>query len=599
MKTSYNGKLARINLSTGEIKVEQLDMELATKFIGGRGLGTKMLYDEGVATVDPLSEDNKLIYITGPMTGTASPTAGRYMVVTKSPLTGMIASSNSGGVWGAKLKYAGWDALIVEGKASEWTYINVVDDKIELLSAKDYVGMMSEEADEKLKEAHPGCHVLNIGPAGEHLSLLAAIMNDKDRAAGRSGVGAVMGSKNLKAITVTATAKVVEPFDATKLKEATKECNQIIRENGVTGGGLPTYGTAVLVNIINNTGSFPTKNWQESYYELADDISGETLKDTYLVKNAACHRCPIACGRVVKVGDKIVGGPEYEPLWAYGGNCDLHDLNAIDEANMWCNEYGLDAISTPCTIAAAMELYDKGYIKEEECEGIPLKWGSSEAIVEWTKRMGEGKIPLAKLMANGSYRLCEHYGHPEISMSVKKQEMPAYDARGIQGIGITYATSNRGGCHVRGYMISPEVLGLPEQLDRTTTEGKAQWCKIFQDLTAVIDSMGLCLFSSFALGAPQYTALLNAGTGTNYTPEELLTIGERIYNIERLFNKAAGMKPEDDRLPKRLTEEPISSGPSKGQISQINVTLPQYYEARGWENAFPTKETLERLGLTE
>ncbi len=599
MKTSYNGKLARINLSTGEIKVEQLDMELATKFIGGRGLGTKILYDEGVATVDPLSADNKLVYITGPMTGTASPTSGRYMVVTKSPLTGMIASSNSGGVWGAKLKYAGWDALIVEGKASEWTYINVVDDKIELLSAKDYVGLMSEEADEKLKEAHPGCNVLNIGPAGEHQSLLAAIMNDKDRAAGRSGVGAVMGSKNLKAITVTATAKVIEPFDADKLKEATKACNAKIRENGVTGGGLPTYGTAVLVNIINNTGSFPTKNWQESYYDKADDISGETLKDTYLVKNAACHRCPIACGRVIKVGDKVVGGPEYEPLWAYGGNCGLHDLNAIDEANMWCNEYGLDAISTPCTIAAAMELYEKGFIKEDECDGIPLTWGSSEAIVEWTKRMGEGKLPLAKLMANGSYRLCEHYGHPEFSMSVKKQEMPAYDARGIQGIGITYATSNRGGCHVRGYLISPEVLGLPEQLDRTTTEGKAQWCKIFQDLTAVIDSMGLCLFSSFALGAPEYTALLNAGTGTNYTPEELLTVGERIYNIERLFNKAAGMKPEDDRLPKRLTEEPISDGPSKGQISQIHVTLPQYYEVRGWENAFPTKETLERLGLSE
>ncbi len=497
------------------------------------------------------------------------------------------------------MKYAGWDALIVEGKASEWTYINVVDDKIELLSAKDYVGLMSEEADEKLKEAHPGCNVLNIGPAGEHQSLLAAIMNDKDRAAGRSGVGAVMGSKNLKAITVTATAKVIEPFDADKLKEATKACNAKIRENGVTGGGLPTYGTAVLVNIINNTGSFPTKNWQESYYDKADDISGETLKDTYLVKNAACHRCPIACGRVIKVGDKVVGGPEYEPLWAYGGNCGLHDLNAIDEANMWCNEYGLDAISTPCTIAAAMELYEKGYIKEDECDGIPLTWGSSEAIVEWTKRMGEGKLPLAKLMANGSYRLCEHYGHPEFSMSVKKQEMPAYDARGIQGIGITYATSNRGGCHVRGYLISPEVLGLPEQLDRTTTEGKAQWCKIFQDLTAVIDSMGLCLFSSFALGAPEYTALLNAGTGTNYTPEELLTVGERIYNIERLFNKAAGMKPEDDRLPKRLTKEPISDGPSKGQISQIHVTLPQYYEVRGWENAFPTKETLERLGLSE
>ena len=213
--------------------------------------------------------------------------------------------------------------------------------------------------------------------------------------------------------------------------------------------------------------------------------------------------------------------------------------------------------------------------------------------------MGEAKLPLAKLMADGSYRLCEHYGHPEISMSVKKQEMPAYDARGIQGIGITYATSNRGGCHVRGYMISPEILGLPEQLDRTTIEGKAVWAKIFQDLTAVIDSMGMCLFSSFALGAPEYAALLNAATGTNYTPEELIEVGERIYNIERLFNKAAGMKPEDDKLPKRLIEEPISSGPSKGMTSQIEVTLPQYYEARGWENAFPTQATLERLGLAE
>lgn len=599
MQNAYNGKIARINLTTGEIKTEALDMELAEKFIGGRGLGTKMLYDEGIAKVEPLSPENKLIYITGPMTGTKSPTAGRYMVVTKSPLTGMIACSNSGGKWGGKLKYAGWDAVIVEGKAEKPSYINIEDDKIEILDAAPYIGMMSEKIDEELKKVYPDCSVLNIGPAGEHLSLLAAIMNDKDRAAGRSGVGAVMGSKNLKAITVTATKKVIPAADEEALKAATKECNRKIKENGVTGGGLPTYGTAVLVNIINNTGSFPTRNWQESYYEPADDTSGETLKEKYLVKNAACHRCPIGCGRVIKVGDKVVGGPEYEPLWAYGGNCGINDLEAIDEANMWCNEYGLDAISTPCTIAAAMELYEKGYITDEECDGIPLKWGDSRAVVEWTKRMGEGKGLLARLMADGSYRLCDFFKHPEYSMSVKKQEMPAYDARGIQGIGITYATSNRGGCHVRGYMISPEVLGLPEQLDRTTTEGKAQWCKIFQDLTAVIDSMGLCLFSSFALGAPDYAALLNAGTGTEYTADSLLEVGERIYNLERLFNKAAGMRPEDDRLPKRLTEEPIKNGPSKGQVSQIKVTLPQYYEVRGWENAFPTEETLKRLGLEE
>ena len=599
MGTSYNGKMARINLSTGEIRVEPLDVEQAVKFIGGRGLGTQILYDEGVAKADPLSPENKLIYITGPMTGTASPTAGRYMVVTRSPLTGMIACSNSGGKWGGKLKYAGWDGLIVEGKAEKPVYIHVEDDKIQILDGTSYAGMMSEAVDDALKAVHPGCSVLNIGPAGEHLSLLAAIMNDKDRAAGRSGVGAVMGSKNLKAITVTASRKVIPPYDEAALKEASRECGHMLRENGVTGGGLPTYGTAVLVNIINNTGSFPTRNWQGSYFEDADDISGETLKDTYLVRNAACHRCPIACGRVVKIDDKVVGGPEYEPLWAYGGNCGLKDLDAIDRANMWCNEYGLDAISTPCTIAAAMELYQMGVITEEECEGVPLVWGSSEAIIEWTKRMGEGSSPLARLMADGSYRLCEHYGHPEISMSVKKQEMPAYDARGIQGIGITYATSNRGGCHVRGYLISPEVLGLPEQLDRTTIEGKAKWCMTFQDLTAVIDSMGLCLFSSFALGAPQYAKLLNAATGTEYTPQQLLEVGERIYNLERLFNKAAGMKPEDDRLPKRLMEEPIKEGPSKGMVSQIKLTLPQYYQARGWIDAFPTKETLDRLGLEE
>ena len=597
MKTTYNGKMLRINLTSGEMKVEQLDLDLAKKFIGGRGLGTKILMDEGIAKVDPLSEQNKLIYITGPMTGAAVPTGGRYMVVTKSPLNNMIASSNSGGQWGAHLKYAGWDAIIVEGKSEKPVYLNVVDEKVEILPAEDMWGKTSEAVDDLLKERHPKCSVLNIGPAGERQSLIAAIMNDKDRAAGRGGVGAVMGSKNLKAISVTSTKKVMEPFDEEALKEATKDANHRIKENGVTSAGLPTYGTAVLVNIINNVGSLPTNNWQESYYPDADKFSGETLKEDFLEKQGFCHRCPIGCGRVIKLNDKIMGGPEYEPLWAYGSNCGISDLKAISEANYWCNEYGLDAISAPCTIAAAMELYQKGYIKEEECEGVPLVWGSSEAIVEWTRRMGACETELGKLMSEGSYRLCEHYGHPEISMSVKKQEMPAYDARGIQGIGITYATSNRGGCHVRGYLISPEILGMPEQLDRLAIEGKAVWAKIFQDLTAVIDSMGMCLFTSFALGAPQYAELLNAGTGTEHTVESLLEAGERIYNIERMFNKEAGMKPEDDRLPKRLTEQPIVNGPSKGEISKIDITLPEYYAARGWVDAFPTEETIKRLGL--
>lgn len=601
MSGAYYEKIARINLTTGDISVEPLDMELAHKFIGGRGLGTKMLYDAGVAIVDPLSPENQLIYITGPMTGAAAPSTGRYMVVTKSPLTGMIACSNSGGIWGAKLKYAGWDAIIVEGEAPEWAYIVIDDDKIEIRDASDLVGMKSELIDDTLKERHgQDFSVLNIGPAGEKKVLLAAIMNDKDRAAGRSGVGAVMGSKKLKAIVVRATRKNLDNIaDIDALKEATKRAMEVIRENPVTGSGLRQLGTAVLVNIVNNIGAFPTNNWQGSYAEYGDDISGETLADTYLVKAGACYRCPIACARVIKVGDKVVGGPEYEPLWAYGGNCGNNDLNTIDICNMLCNEYGLDAISTPCTIAAAMELYQRGYITEEECDGYPLEWGNTESLIEWTKRMGDPESELAWLMSSGSARLCEHYGHPEISMSVKKQEMPAYDARAIQGIGITYATSNRGGCHVRGYMISPEVLGLPEQLDRTVTTDKAAWAKTFQDLTAVIDSMGHCLFTSFAMGAPEYTDLLNAATGTTWTVEEVLNIGDRIYNIERMFNKAAGMKPEDDRLPKRLLEEPVSDGPSEGMVSQLPLTLPQYYEARGWVNAFPTDETLKKLGLDE
>ena len=598
MTTSYNLKMLRVNLTANTVKTEVLDEALAKKFIGGRGLGTKILYDEGIAKVEPLSPQNKIIFINGPLTGTNVPTGGRYMVVTKSPLTGMIASSNSGGVWGARLKYAGYDAIIVEGKSKTPVYLSIKDDKVEILPAEEIWGKETLKVEEMLKEKHgKDASVLNIGPAGEQMFELACIMNEGDRAAGRSGVGAVMGSKLLKAIVVSATRTLIEPNDKEKLREVVTGALTKIRENGVTGTGLPTYGTAVLVNIVNNIGSFPTRNWQESYFAEADKTGGESLKEKYLVKQGYCHRCPIGCGRIVNLDGKVVGGPEYEPIWAYGANCNIDDLHAITLANFWCNELGLDAISTPTTIAAAMELYQKGYIKDEDCDGVPLVWGSAEAIVEWTKHMGYGDNKLGRLMASGSWRLCSHYGVPEFSMSVKKQEMPAYDARGIQGIGITYATSNRGGCHVRGYMIAPEVLGLPEPLDRFSTEGKATWTKIFQDLTAVIDSSGMCLFTSFAIGAPEYAGMLNAATGTTYDVAGVLEAGERIYNLERLFNKEAGMVAADDTLPKRLLEEPIPDGPSKGEVSKLNVTLPQYYEVRGWKDAFPTDETLERLGL--
>ena len=593
----YKGKLLRIDLTAGTIKEEALNLEDAKKYLGGRGLGTKILADEVDPKIDALSEANKLIIMTGPLTGTPTPTGGRYMVVTKSPLTGTVASSNSGGHWGAELKYAGFDGIIFEGKSSKPVYLHIENGAAELKDASDLWGKLVSETTDLLNERHgEKSRVLTIGPAGEKLSRIAAIMNDKDRAAGRSGVGAVMGSKLLKAIVVRGTEPVLI-HNPEALKTVFSESLKKIKENGVTGTGLPTYGTAVLVNIINENGALPRNNFQFSYDENADDISGESISDKYLVRKEACHRCPIACGRYCKVDDIEGGGPEYETIWAFGSDCGIHDLAAVIKANYWCNEYGLDTISTGSTIAAAMELYQKGFIKDEEINGTALTFGNAEAVIEWTKKMGmrEG---LGELMSEGSYRLADHYGMSELSMTVKKQEIPAYDPRGIQGQGLQYATSNRGGCHVRGYLISPEILGLPEKLDRFALEGKATWAKGFQDLTASIDSIGLCLFTSFALGGPDYAQLVNHVCGTDHTSDSIYESGERIWNIEKLFNLASGVSPAEDTLPKRLLEEPIVDGPSKGWTHKLSDLLPEYYQLRGWSTeGIPTEERLNKLGI--
>lgn len=597
--SGYIGKVLRINLKQKSFKVEDLDIEKAKKFIGGRGLGTKLFMEEVDPKVDALSPENKLLIVAGPLTGTTVPTGGRYMVVTKSPLSGTIASSNSGGHWGAELKAAGYDVIIIEDKAEQPVYITIEDDKIEIKDASKLWGKLVTETTDTIKTEMPDkAKILAIGPAGEQLSKMAAIMNDYDRAAGRSGVGAVMGSKNLKAIAVKGSGKT-PIFNEEKLKEVNSLCMKKIREHGVTGAGLPTYGTAVLVNIINENGVLPTNNFQTAQFEAADSISGETMTKEYLLRKNPCYRCPIACGRWVKIEDMglEVGGPEYETLWAFGSDCGVSDIVSIFKANYWCNEYGLDTISVGSTIAAAMELYQKGYIKAEELEGISLEFGSNEAIIQWTQKIGKAEGLGAK-MAEGSYRLCEMYGVPELSMSVKKLELPAYDPRGIQGHGLQYATSNRGGCHVRGYMISPEILGVPEKLDRFTLEGKAQWVKIFQDLTAVIDSLGLCLFTSFAMGAEDYAEVYNAVCGTEHTVESLLEAGERVYALERLFNLQAGIDPAQDTLPKRLLEDPIPEGPSKGSVHRLSELLPEYYALRGWgEKGIPEQDRLAKLGL--
>lgn len=385
----YNGKILRIDLTNRNCTLEPLDEEKAKKFIGARGLGVKTLLEEIDPKIDPLSIENKLVIVTGPITGAPMPTSGRYMVVTKAPLTGTIAISNSGGKWGTELKNAGYDMIIVQGKSEVPVYVNIEDDKIEIKEAEHLWGKTSLETTKILcNENNERAKVLCIGPAGEKLSLMAAIMNDIDRAAGRGGVGAVMGSKNLKAIVVKGSGKV-KVVNGEEAKKISLEKIKILREDPVAGGGLPTYGSAVLVNIINENGVHPVRNFQKSYTDEADKISGETLTEDCLVRKNPCYRCPIACGRWVKLDDGTeCGGPEYETLWSFGSDCDVYDLNAINVANMLCNEYGLDTISAGATIAAAMELYEKGYIKDEDIkeDGLSLKWGDAEAVVGWTKR---------------------------------------------------------------------------------------------------------------------------------------------------------------------------------------------------------------------
>ncbi len=599
---AYMGKILRVNLSDKSIKKEEFPKELAKKYLGGRGLASKILFDEVDPKVDALSPENKLIFATGPLTLTNAPTGGRYMVITKGPLTGGIASSNSGGFFGAKFKATGYDMIIFEGKSENPAYLFIDDSTVELRDASHVWGKGTEDTTDILTvdSGHKRANVACIGPAGENLSNFAAIINEKTRAAGRTGVGAVMGSKNLKAV-VVAGGKFKTPLDNPEaFKAAVKENKKAIKENGVTGEGLPKLGTKVLDNIINEIGAYPTYNWQESQFEHVDEVSGEALVEKgYLVKNVACYACPIACGRKTALPDGAEGeGPEYEVGWCYGASCGVKDLISITRAGFMCNDLGFDAISAGATIATAMELYEKGIIKKEELgDGPELKFGSSEAIIYYTKLMAirEG---IGNKMADGAYRFAESYGHTEYAMTVKKQEIPAYDPRVVQGQGLAYATNNRGGDHTRAYLISPEVLGIPEKLDSQQNEGKAGWVKAFQELTAIIDAAGLCIFTSFALGAPDYLALVKNATGYDWDEAEMMKTGERIWNLEREFNLRAGIDPSQDTLPDRLLKEKIKSGPGKGNVNRLHTMLPEYYQLRGWsEKGIPTNEKLKELEI--
>ncbi len=615
---AWTRNVLRVNLTNGSITTEPLNMQWANDYLGQRGLATKYLVEETDPTCDALSPDNKMIMTTGPLTGTMVSTAGRYSVVTKSPLTGCIACSNSGGYFGNEMKNAGWDMVILEGKSPKPVYLYIENDKAELLPADDLWGKSAWETDEQIHAKHqdPLVRIAVVGRAAEKGCLFSAIVNDLHRAAGRSGVGTVMASKNLKAVAIRGTRGVGNISDPTKFFKASEDGKKVLAENAVTGEGLPALGTQVLMNVINEVGALPTRNHREVQFEGASKISGEAMLEVResdgkanLTTNGACFGCTIACQRIstvdkdhFSVKDKPQyhgnsGGLEFENAWSLGSDCGVDDLDAITAANFLCNEDAVDPISLGATIAAAMELFEEGAITVKDTGGMELKFGSAEALL-WATEVtvrGEG---FGKELGQGSKRLCEKYGRPELSMTVKGQEFPAYDPRGIQGIGLAYATSNRGACHLRGYTVASEILGIPEKTDPLATDGKAGLVKAFQDATAVVDSAGICAFTTFAWTLEDIAPQIDAACEGDWSAERCLVVGERIWTMERDYNLAAGITGKDDTLPKRLLKDAAKTGPAEGRANDLHKMLPEYYEVRGWTlDGVPTDETRSRLGL--
>jgi len=602
----WHGKLLRINLTTRTTSVEDIDPQVCRDFIGGRGVAIHYLSKEVDPLVDPLAPENKLIFATGPLTATPAPTGNRYMVVTKSPLTGAVAHSNSGGEFPTWMKRTGFDLFIFEGRASEPVYLLVNEHQVELRPAGHLWGKDTHETTDLLKAEHSDeARVACIGPAGENLALMAAIMNDKHRAAARSGVGAVMGSKNLKAV-VALGDKNPPLYDPEGMRTVSVDTSKNVGADVKKGSNMRIYGTSYVPQVTNTLGILPTRNFLQGTFEHTDKIDGDALKNQYLIRHTPCYRCPLSCGRLTEVPDgpyKGKGeGPEYETISSLGTGCGVSDLAALVKSNYLCNEYGMDTIGAGMTIAAAMELYEKGYISEEVI-GMPLRFGDHDAVIAMLKKMAyrEG---FGNDLAMGSYCLCEKYGHPEIAVTTRKQEFPGYDPRGSQGMGLLYATSNKGASHMEGDVAYEEVFGVPVKENPLSTEGKAELVKHFEDSFALIDSSGLCVFVAIRyvfskerkIWPMRLSEMMNFTTGAGYTPEEVMQAAERVYNLERMFILKAGST--EDTLPPRMLHEPLPDGPAKGRVVELDKMLPEFYQLRGWDaQGWPTKEKLAELGL--
>lgn len=600
--TGYANRVARIDLSSAQVGYEGIRPDDARKYIGARGLGVKYVFDNGPG-VEPLSPENLLCFVNGPATGSAINMSGRLAVTTKSPLTGTVTDSHMGGWSAARLRWAGFDALLFKGRSDTPVYALCENGQVTLADASDLWGKGVRETVKILTERHGGKHVsvMAIGPAGENGVRYAAILNENDRSAGRGGTGAVMGSKNLKAVVAIGdigSQWKPAPDKKDAFEAARKAGLKAIMEGAVTAprkGGLSLYGTNVLMNIINEVGALPAFNGKATNHATAEEISGETIREQYLIEEPTCHACPVACKKLVEIKEGPYAGVktesfEYETAWALGANCGMTDAGAISKLLDMCNEYGMDTIELGNVFSTAMELSELGLVQEG------IAWGDHVRMVELTERIAFAEGELGKNLGLGAYGAAKVYGRPDLANSVKGQAIPAYDPRGIKGIGLGYATSNRGACHLRGYTVASEILGIPEQTDRLAPEGKGVLTKTFQDLHAFSDSMDLCKFSAFSMGAVEYAMAYSSVTDQPFTPDDVMTAGERIYNLERYYNNLAGLGEGSDYLPKRFLTEPATGG-SAGSVSELDVMLKEYYEARGWVNGVVPEAKLKELEI--
>lgn len=597
----YAHRIARINLTTGQIGYEDIPEEWARKYVGGRGLGVRYCLEAG-ADVDPLGPENLLTFMNGPLTGSRANMSGRLAIVTKSPLTGTITDSHQGGWSAARLRWAGFDGLLFEGASDRPVYAYVEDGQVTLHDASNLWGLGVHETVRRLQAQYgdkKNLSVIAIGPGGEQLVRFASWINEHDRASGRGGTGTVGGSKRLKAVVIRARQNYPVPVEAEAFKEAHRQAlATIMDEKNATAprkGGLSVYGTNVLMNISNSIGALPTYNSQRtSFEEKGELISGEYVNAHILVNDPTCHACPVACKKEVEVTEgpyKVhMESVEYEPAWAFGAHAGNDNIASIAFMIDQCNDYGIDAIEMGNVLATYMEIHQRGWNDK-----VPLKWGDHAHMVELVELTGK-REGIGDVLAKGVKGVAEHFGHPEVGMQVRGQSIPAYDPRGMKGMGLGYATSNRGACHLRGYTAASELGLISPKTDPLAWEGKGALMKVFQDLLAFSDSLDLCKFSSFAEGAGEYAAQYAAMTGIEgFTADDVLRTGERIYNLERYYNECAGEMPGSDVLPRRFLEEPSTMPGSEGHVCELDLMLEEYYAARGWENGHVPEAKLREL----